>query len=112
MSFVTPAGIGKSLGTTLRLAFLLKSQENEFLIPLTCFQGVVSGIGPRPCKMLANKVIRKVRQRRHWNPLFGRIGDEISKNKEKKVHWASTGHEIQFSSKFGAELSLPCPFFS
>jgi hypothetical protein len=29
----------------------------------------------------------------------------------KKVHWASMGHEIQFSNKFGAKLSLPYPFF-
>jgi len=28
------------------------------------------------------------------------------------VHWASTGHETQFSSKFGAKLSFPCPCFS
>jgi len=111
MSFVKPAVIGKSLGTTSRLA-LLKSQENEFFIALSRFQVVVSGISPRLCKILANNVIRKVRQRRHWNPLFGHIGDEISKNREKKVHWASTGYEIQFSSKFGAKLSLPCPFFS
>jgi hypothetical protein len=59
-----------------------------------------------------NKVIRKVRQRQHRNPLFGHIGDEISKTRIIKVHWASTGHETQFSSKFGAELSLPSPFFS
>jgi hypothetical protein len=40
-------------------------------------------------------------------------GDEISKNrKKKKVQWASTGYETQFISKFGAKLSLPCPFFS
>jgi hypothetical protein len=45
-------------------------------------------------------------------PLFDHIGDEISKNKGKKVHWASTGHETQFSTKFGAKLSLPSPFFS
>jgi hypothetical protein len=25
-------------------------------------------------------------------------------------HRASTGHETQFSSKFSAKLSLPCPF--
>jgi hypothetical protein len=37
-----------------------------------------------------NEFIRKVRKRRHWNPLFGHIGDEISKNREKKeVYWAS-----------------------
>jgi hypothetical protein len=55
------------------VAFLLKSQENEFLIALSCFQVVVSGIGPRPCKILPNKVIRKVKQIRHWNPLFGPV---------------------------------------
>jgi len=32
---------------------------------------------------------------------------------EKKVHnTSSTGYETQFSSKFGANLSFPCPFFS
>jgi hypothetical protein len=36
-------------------------------------------------------------------PLFGHIGDEISKNREKKVHWASRGYETQLSSKFGAK---------
>jgi hypothetical protein len=47
-----------------------------------------------------NKVIRKVKKRRHWNPLFGHIGDEISKNRKKKVHWASSrGHETQLSTK-------------
>ncbi len=55
------------------MAFLLKSQEIEFLIALTCFQVVVCGTGPRPCKILANKVIGKVRRTRHWNPLFGPV---------------------------------------
>jgi hypothetical protein len=31
-----------------------------------------------------NKFICKVRKRRHWNPLFGHIGDEISENRKKK----------------------------
>jgi len=114
MSFLKRVGIGKSLGTTSRMAFLLKSQENEFLIALTFFQGVVSEIGPRHCKILANEVIGKVRQRRHWNPLFGPVWSHRGdfKKQEKKVHWVSTGHEIQFRSKFGAKLSLSCPFFS
>jgi hypothetical protein len=30
-----------------------------------------------------NKVIQKVKQRQHWNPL-GHIGDEISKKKKRK----------------------------
>jgi len=70
MSFVKPAVIGKSWGTTWRLAFLLKSEENGFLIALSCFQVVVSGMSQRRCNILANKVIRKVRQRRHWNRLL------------------------------------------
>jgi hypothetical protein len=50
---------------------------------------------------------------RHQNPLFGHIRDEISKNRGgKKKYWTSRGHETQFSSKFGDELSLPYPFFS
>jgi hypothetical protein len=48
----------------------------------------------------------------HRNPLFGHMGDEISKNRTKKVYWASTRHETQFSTKFAAKLSLPRPFFS
>jgi hypothetical protein len=31
-----------------------------------------------------NKVIRKLRKRRPRNPLFGHMGDEISKNRKKK----------------------------
>ncbi len=42
-------------------------------------------------KNLHIKVIRKVRKRRHRNPLFGHIGDEISKNRKKEVDWASMG---------------------
>jgi hypothetical protein len=94
------------------VAFVLKSQEIVLLIALICFQVVVSGIGPRPCKILANKVTRKVRQTRRWNPLFGHIGDDISKNSKKKYTGLQRGIKIQFSSKFGAKLSLPCPFFS
>jgi hypothetical protein len=59
-----------------------------------------------------NKFIRKVRKRRHWNPLFGHRGDEISKNRKKKGILGFKAYETQFSSKFGAKLSLPCPFFS
>jgi hypothetical protein len=59
-----------------------------------------------------NQVIPKLRKRRHRNPLFGHMGDEISKKRKTKVHWASTRHETQFNSKLGAKLSLPCPFLS
>jgi hypothetical protein len=62
--------------------------------------------------LLSIKLIRKVRQRQHRNPLFRHIRYEISKNGEKKVRWASTGHQTEFSSQFGAKPSLPCPFFS
>jgi hypothetical protein len=44
-----------------------------------------------------NKVIRIVRKRRHRNPLFGHIGDEISKNRQKKGYTGLQG---------GMELSL------
>jgi hypothetical protein len=61
--------------------------------------------------LLYIKVIRsKVRQRRHRNPLFRHIRDEISKKWGKKVHWASTGHQTQFSSKFGAKLGYVLSF--
>jgi len=115
MSFVKPAVNGKRWGTRSRLAFLLKSQEIEFLIALTCFHVVVCGIGPRPCKILANKVIRNVRQRRHWKPLFGPVWSHRGRHfqKRKKKYTAlQQGIKTQFSSKFGAKLSLPCPFFS
>jgi hypothetical protein len=58
-----------------------------------------------------NEVICKIRKRQHQNPLFGHIGDEISKNKEKKIHRVLTRLEIQFNSKFVTKLSLPYPFF-
>jgi len=108
MSFVKPVGIGKRWGTRSRVAFSLKSQGIEFLIALTWFQVVLSGIGPRPCKILANKVIRT---RTPCLVLFGHIGDDISKNREKKYTGLQWGIKIQFSGKFGAKLSLPCPFF-
>jgi hypothetical protein len=41
--------------------------------------------------LVFNKVIRKVRKRRHWNPLFGHIGDEISKNRKKKKYTGLQG---------------------
>jgi hypothetical protein len=44
-------------------------------------------------------------------PVWSHRGWDFKKQGEK-VHWASTGHETQFSSKFGAKLSLPSPFFS
>jgi hypothetical protein len=31
-----------------------------------------------------NEVICKIKKIQHQNPMFGHIGDEISKNKEKK----------------------------
>jgi hypothetical protein len=103
MSFVKLAVIGKSGGTRSRLAFLLKSQENEFLIAFSCFQVVVSGIGPRPCKILPNKVIRKVSKDGTGTPclvLFGHIGDEISKNRGKKYT------ELRQGMKFSLALNL------
>ncbi len=42
------------------------------------------------------------------NPVWAR---RDRKKQEKKVHRTSTGYETQFRSKFGAKLSLPCPFF-
>ncbi len=58
------------------------------------------------------RVKPKVRKRWHQNPLFGHIGDKISKNRNKKYTGLRGKHETQFSSKFGAKLSLPYPFFS
>jgi hypothetical protein len=55
--------------------------------------------------------MRKVRKRQHWNPLFGHIGDEISKDRGKST-LGLRGHEPEFTTKFGAKLSSPCPFFS
>jgi hypothetical protein len=57
-------------------------------------------------KSWINKVIHKVRQRWHRNPLFGHIGDEISKNGRKKKRY--TGLQL------GMKLSLTpnCPVIS
>jgi hypothetical protein len=32
------------------------------------------------------KIIHKVKKRQHQKPFFGHIGDEISKNRGKKIH--------------------------
>ncbi len=53
------------------------------------------------------KVIRKVRKRRHENPCLVTQGMRFQKTGKKTVHQASTGHETQFSNKFGAKLSFP-----
>jgi hypothetical protein len=45
-----------------------------------------------------------------FGPVWSHRGRDFKKQ-EKKVDWASTGYEIQFSSKFGAKLSFPCPSF-
>jgi hypothetical protein len=42
-------------------------------------------------EVVFNKVIRKVRKRRHWKPLFGQIGDEISKNTKNKSRLSFKG---------------------
>jgi hypothetical protein len=56
------------------------------------------------CKEITRRKIMhkicKVRKRRHWNPLFGHIGDEISKNSEKKVHWASRGMKLSLAANW------------
>jgi hypothetical protein len=33
-----------------------------------------------------------------WEPMLGHIEDEISKNKGKKIHWASTKIETHIST--------------
>jgi hypothetical protein len=58
-----------------------------------------------------NKFICKVRKWQHRNPYLVISGMRFQKTREK-VHSASMGHETQFSSKFGAKLSLPYPFLS
>jgi hypothetical protein len=52
--------------------------------------------------MVFDKMIRAVRKRRHRNPLFGHIGDEISKNREKKY----TGLQGGIKRSFAANLVL------
>ncbi len=42
-----------------------------------------------------NKVFRKVRQRRHRNPVFGHIGGEISKNRNKKYTNLQRGMKLR-----------------
>jgi hypothetical protein len=58
-----------------------------------------------------DEIIHKVKKRRHQNPVWSHRGQNFEKQ-GNKIHGASRGHETQFSSKFGAKLSLPCPFFS
>jgi hypothetical protein len=41
-------------------------------------------------------------------PLWSHRGLDFKKQ-EKKIHWASMGHETQFNNKFGVKLSLSCP---
>jgi hypothetical protein len=47
--------------------------------------------GQQPKFQAHNKVIRKVRQRRHWNPLFGYTGEDISKKLSVKSGKDGTG---------------------
>jgi hypothetical protein len=85
----------------------------KFLFPKLLVTNFWPGLMARAEIWGHSKVSRKVRKRRHRNPLFSHIGDEISKNKGGKITLvALTGHETQFRSKFGAQLSLHCPFFS
>ncbi len=42
-----------------------------------------------------NKVIRKVRQSRHRNPVFGHIGEEISKNRNKQYTDLQRGMKLR-----------------
>jgi len=44
------------------------------------------------------KVICKVRKRRHRNPLFGHIGDKISKNREKKYIRRQRGMKLSLAA--------------
>jgi hypothetical protein len=46
-----------------------------------------------------NKVIRKVRKTQHRNPLFGHIGDEISKNRKKKYTGLERGMKLSLAAK-------------
>jgi hypothetical protein len=45
-----------------------------------------------------------------FGPVWSHRGRDFIKQ-EKNVDWASTGYDIQFSSKFGAKLSFLCPSF-
>ncbi len=60
-----------------------------------------------------NKVTRKVRKRRHRNPLFGHIGDEISENRKKKGTMELQGG-MKLSLAANLVLNWVCPvlFFS
>jgi hypothetical protein len=49
-------------------------------------------------KNLGSKVIREVRQRRHRKPLFGQIGDEISKNRKKMYTGLQRGMKLSLAT--------------
>jgi hypothetical protein len=53
-------------------------------------------------KSLIKKVIHKVRQRWYWNPLFGHIGHEISKNGRKKKRYT----RLQLGMKLSLAANL------
>jgi len=57
-----------------------------------------------------NKVIRKVRKTQHRNPLFGHIGDEISKNRKKKYTGLERGMKLSLAAKL--VLNWVCPVLS
>jgi hypothetical protein len=58
------------------------------------------------CKEIMRRKIMhkicKVRKRRHWNPLFGHMGDEISQNREKEY----TGLQGVMKLSLAANLML------
>jgi hypothetical protein len=58
------------------------------------------------------RVLGKVRQRRHRNPLFGHIRGrdfflKTGKKEKKSTHWSSRRHETQFTTKIWPVLSFP-----
>ncbi len=44
--------------------------------------------------------ICKVRKRRHWNPLFGHMGDEISQNREKEYTGLQGGMKLSLAANW------------
>jgi hypothetical protein len=98
----------KKKKTKKKTGYVGKNQQG-LLIRSTGLASVLNGRVSMRMSWL-NKVIGKVRKTQHCNPLFGHIGDEISKNREKEY----TGLERRMKLSLAAKLVLiwVCPVLS
>jgi hypothetical protein len=55
--------------------------------------------------------MRKVRKRQHQNPMFGHIGDEISKNRKKKYTGLQWGMKVNLAANLVLNQVCTVPSF-